>query len=71
MRVERGEERDSQEVETLHLFQTVKMSIEAWQLVNKLSQEENIPFSTALERLVRHGSIRYEQVVREQATLPN
>lgn len=42
------------------------MDMEAWRLVDKLAQSENITISEALERLVRHGSIRYEQITREQ-----
>lgn len=47
-------------------FQTVSMDLEDWRLVDKLSADEHITISEALSRLVRHGHIRYEQVVREQ-----
>lgn len=45
------------------------MDLEDWRLVDKLATQENINTSEALSRLVRHGFIRYEQVVREQNAL--
>lgn len=44
---------------TLNTFQTVKLSLEAWQTVDKVMARENISFSEAMERLVRFGYQRY------------
>lgn len=52
--------------ETLKTFQTVSMDLEDWRLVDKVASDEKLTISDALSRLVRHGSIRYGQVVREQ-----
>lgn len=45
----------------VYTFQTVKLSLETWGLVAKLMNAESLSMSEALERLVRHGAIRYAQ----------
>ncbi len=45
------------------------MSLEAWSLVQELMDKNQITLSEALELLVRHGTIRYEAVTKEQLSL--
>ena len=53
----------------MYTFQTVKLSLEAWRIIDALSQSEGISISEAIERLVRHGSIRLADVMRTQDKL--
>lgn len=46
-------------------FQTVKLPLDVWQLVAEVMRTEDLDFSHALERLVRHGYIRLT-TMREQ-----
>jgi hypothetical protein len=52
---------------TINTFQTVKLSLECWQLVDKIMVRENIAFSEAMERLIRHGYIHYQKIQEELA----
>lgn len=50
---------------TVHTYQTVKLSLETWGLVDSLCRKENISLSDAIEKLIRHGAIHYEQIERQ------
>jgi hypothetical protein len=45
-------------------FQTVKLSLETWLIIDELSKRENLSMSESLERLVRHGHIHYRETTQ-------
>jgi len=56
---------------TMFTFQTVKLSLETWLLIDELSKRENLSMSEALERLVRHGDIHYRETTQRLDRLTN
>lgn len=53
----------------IYTFQTVKMSLDTWRLVQHVMDEEDKSLSEALELLVRHGAIRHDEIVKSQTAL--
>jgi hypothetical protein len=46
-------------------FQTVGMDLSTWRLVDEVMAKESLTIGEAMERLVRHGSIRISQLSQE------
>lgn len=68
--MESGELSDSQEVTLmLNTFQTVKLSLETWTLINNVMRQENLTLSESVERLVRHGYTHYQEIYEAQFPL--
>lgn len=46
-------------------FQTIKLPLSVWQLVAAYMEQEQVDFSEACSRLIRHGSVRVNQIKGE------
>lgn len=47
-------------------FQTVKLPLDVWQIVDRTMQETDRDFSNALELLIRHGHVRLQQLQEKE-----
>lgn len=54
---------------TVYTFQTVKLSLEAWHIVDQQRQTDQSTLSEAMEKLIRHGSIRLARDEWQQPAL--
>jgi hypothetical protein len=50
---------------TIYTYQNVKLSLEAWHLVEEAMNVEGKNFSDAIELLIRHGAIHLASVQKE------
>jgi hypothetical protein len=50
-------------------FQTIKLPLGVWQLVASYMDTEQVDFSEACARLIRHGFVRTEQLRHPELTV--